>query len=112
MVIHTKQKAKLHTHEPKQAAIKGSNVYRKEVRQIVHSLKRDIEKWKRSILTKMELRKFRTTPIQYMYLCSQDYTGICFRYEDELDIKIFNKVISNLIEKYEFLRSQIIYENV
>ena len=27
MVIHTKQKAKLHTHEPKQAAIKGSNVY-------------------------------------------------------------------------------------
>lgn len=29
--------------------------HRKEVRQIVHSLKRDIEKWKRSILTKMEL---------------------------------------------------------
>lgn len=27
MVIHTKKKAKLHTHEPKQAAIKGSNVY-------------------------------------------------------------------------------------
>lgn len=27
MVIHTKQKAKLLTHEPKQAAIKGSNVY-------------------------------------------------------------------------------------
>ena len=27
MVIHTKQKAKLHTHEPKQAAIKGSNAY-------------------------------------------------------------------------------------
>ena len=27
MVIHTKQKAKLHTHEPKHAAIKGSNVY-------------------------------------------------------------------------------------
>lgn len=27
MVIHTKQKAKLHIHEPKQAAIKGSNVY-------------------------------------------------------------------------------------
>lgn len=27
MVIHTKQKAKLHTHEPKQAAIKGSIVY-------------------------------------------------------------------------------------
>ena len=83
----------------------------KEVRQVVHSLKRDIEKWKKSILTKMELRKFRTTPIQYMYLCSQDYTGICFRYEEELNIKIFNKVISNLIEKYEFLRSQIIYEN-
>jgi len=27
MVIHTKQKAKLHTHEPKQASIKGSNIY-------------------------------------------------------------------------------------
>ena len=27
MVIHSKQKAKLHTHEPKHAAIKGSNVY-------------------------------------------------------------------------------------
>lgn len=27
MVIHTKQKAKLHTHEPKQVAIKGSNIY-------------------------------------------------------------------------------------
>ena len=27
MVIHTKEKAKIHTHEPRQAAIKGSNVY-------------------------------------------------------------------------------------
>lgn len=27
MVIHTKQKAKIHTHEPKQASIKGSNSY-------------------------------------------------------------------------------------
>lgn len=27
MVIHTKQKAKIHSHEPKQASIKGSNVY-------------------------------------------------------------------------------------
>lgn len=27
MVIHTKQKTKLHTHEPKQATIKGSNIY-------------------------------------------------------------------------------------
>ena len=27
MVIHTKQKAKLHTHEPKQASIKESNIY-------------------------------------------------------------------------------------
>lgn len=27
MVIHTKEKAKLHTHEPKQASIKGSNIY-------------------------------------------------------------------------------------
>lgn len=26
MVIHTKQKAKIHTHEPKQASIKGSNI--------------------------------------------------------------------------------------
>lgn len=27
MVIHTKQKAKIYTHEPKQASIKGSNIY-------------------------------------------------------------------------------------
>ena len=27
MVIHTKQKAKIHMHEPKQASIKGSNIY-------------------------------------------------------------------------------------
>lgn len=27
MTIHTKQKAKIHSHEPKQAAIKGSNIY-------------------------------------------------------------------------------------
>lgn len=27
MVIHTKQKAKIHTHEPKQASIKGCNIY-------------------------------------------------------------------------------------
>ena len=27
MVIHTTQKAKIHTHEPKQASIKGSNIY-------------------------------------------------------------------------------------
>ena len=27
MVLHTKQKAKIHTHEPKSGAIKGSNIY-------------------------------------------------------------------------------------
>ena len=27
MVIHTKQKAKLHTHEPKKASIKAANIY-------------------------------------------------------------------------------------
>lgn len=27
MVLHTKEKAKIHSHEPKQASIKGSNVY-------------------------------------------------------------------------------------
>ena len=27
MVIHTKERTKLHTHEPKQASIKGSNIY-------------------------------------------------------------------------------------
>lgn len=26
MIIHTKQKAKIHTHEPKQVSIKGSNI--------------------------------------------------------------------------------------
>ncbi len=84
---------------------------RKEIRKVVYSLKSDIKKWKKSILAETELRRFRVTPIQYMYICSQDYTGICFRYEGELDIKIFNKVFFNMIEKYEFLRSQIIYEN-
>ena len=27
MVIHTKEKAKIHTHNPKQAKIKGNNIY-------------------------------------------------------------------------------------
>ena len=27
MVIHTKEKAKIHAHEPKRAKIKGSNIY-------------------------------------------------------------------------------------
>ena len=27
MVIHTKEKAKIHAHEPKEAKIKGSNIY-------------------------------------------------------------------------------------
>ena len=27
MVVHTKKKAKLHTHEPKKASIKASNIY-------------------------------------------------------------------------------------
>lgn len=27
MVIHTKQKAEIHTHELKQASIKGNNIY-------------------------------------------------------------------------------------
>ena len=27
MVIHTKKKARIHTHNPKQAKIKGSNIY-------------------------------------------------------------------------------------
>lgn len=27
MVIHTKEKAKIHSHEPKEAKIKGSNIY-------------------------------------------------------------------------------------
>lgn len=27
MVIHTKKKAKLHTHEPKKASVKAANIY-------------------------------------------------------------------------------------
>lgn len=27
MVIHTKKKARIHTHEPKKVKIKGSNIY-------------------------------------------------------------------------------------
>ena len=88
------------------------NLKRKiEVKRLVNTLKKDIRSWKKGILTKTESNKFRITPIQYLYLCSQDYTGICFRYKEALNLDIFNKIISNLIEKYEFLRSQIIYEN-
>ena len=34
MVIHTKQKTKIHSHEPKNAAIKGSNIYNLAVIEI------------------------------------------------------------------------------
>ena len=35
MVIHTKEKAKIHAHEPKGAKIKGSNIYtRSEERRV------------------------------------------------------------------------------
>ncbi len=84
---------------------------RRKVKQITKLLKKDIKAWKRSIISQTEIRKFHTTPIQYMYLCSQDYTGICFRYEGRLEIECFNRTISSLINKYEFLRSQIIFED-
>ena len=36
MVIHTKEKAKIHAHEPKGAKIKGSNIYTVERGPKVH----------------------------------------------------------------------------
>ena len=39
MVIHTKEKAKIHAHEPKGAKIKGSNIYTVERGQKVHDAK-------------------------------------------------------------------------
>ena len=37
MVIHTKEKAKIHAHEPKGAKIKGSNIYTVERGPKVHA---------------------------------------------------------------------------
>ena len=39
MVIHTKEKAKIHAHEPKGAKIKGSNIYTVERGPKVHDAK-------------------------------------------------------------------------
>ena len=44
MVIHTKEKAKIHTHNPKQAKIKGSNIYTVERRP--KTIKASVEKVK------------------------------------------------------------------
>ena len=37
MIIHTKEKAKIHAHEPKGAKIKGSNIYTVERGWIVNT---------------------------------------------------------------------------
>ena len=39
MIIHTKEKAKIHAHEPKGAKIKGSNIYTVERGPKVHDAK-------------------------------------------------------------------------
>ncbi len=44
MVIHTKEKAKIHTHNPKQAKIKGSNIY--TVERGPKTIKASVEKVK------------------------------------------------------------------
>ena len=41
MVIHTKEKTKIHAHEPKGARIKGSNIYTVERGPKVHDTKAD-----------------------------------------------------------------------
>ena len=53
MVIHTKKKAKLHTHEPKKASIKASNIY---------TVDRS-PKIKGSKITTTENKKFRRSTI-------------------------------------------------
>lgn len=43
MVIHTKEKAKIHAHEPKGAKIKGSNIYIVGVRNVFIPVSRAFE---------------------------------------------------------------------
>ncbi len=43
MVIHTKEKARIHAHEPKGAKIKGSNIYTVERGSKVHDVKVDVK---------------------------------------------------------------------
>ena len=49
MVIHTKEKAKIHAHEPKGAKIKGSNIYAPFVRR--EKFLPDIMIWRRQIIS-------------------------------------------------------------
>lgn len=59
LVIHTKQKAKLHTHEPKQASIKGSDIY---------TVDRDPTKKNKD---NGDFRKSTVHRVQKVLLCSQ-----------------------------------------
>ena len=49
MVIHTKEKAKIHAHEPKGAKIKGSNIYTVERGPKVHDAKANESDWVRRV---------------------------------------------------------------
>ena len=63
MVIHTKQKAKLHTHEPKQTAIKGSNVY--TVDRDPTKKKADNGKYRKSTVHQVQKEGMFSTPRSY-----------------------------------------------
>lgn len=62
MVIHTKEKAKIHSHEPKGAKIKGSNIYTVERRSKIAGAKAGESSGKRSYrkstVHKVEVKTF------------------------------------------------------
>ena len=56
MVIHTKKKAKLHTHEPKKASIKASNIYTVDLSPKIKGSKIATTENKKFLLAMMRLR--------------------------------------------------------
>jgi fengycin family lipopeptide synthetase E len=84
---------------------------RKLVNKEIRLLKREIRDWQKKLISTDVVKKFDITPIQYMYLCFQDYSGICYRYQGELDIKQFNKAYASMVHQFEFLRSHITYQS-
>lgn len=56
MVLHTKKKAKLHTHEPKKASIKASNIYTVDLSPTIKGSKIATTENKKFLLAMMRLR--------------------------------------------------------
>ena len=69
MVIHTKEKAKIHAHEPKGAKIKGSNIYTVERGSKVHDAKAN-----ESVIRRM--RSLQRTIPQSEYRGSMEFISV------------------------------------